>query len=141
VLPVKTPGEIISATIKAITIKLFIPVYIVVNIIFIYFRGLSFLLDIYVAFLLIIITTLAMLSISKVDLPFTTNIAERNTNGNTLITFSVMLVGACLAGIHYLINSFNIPMIIPAIILTPICWFVFKTFRKIGWRKIEAFRV
>lgn len=141
VLPISKPGEIISATAKAIIIKLFLPVYFVVNGVMIYFQGIGFIGHILTGFMLCMITLIGVFSLFKIDLPFTADISAKNASGNMLISFILFPLSAGIAGIHYLFIKFHFNMFIVAIVLAVFCWLVFRMFRQVGWNKIEPFEV
>ena len=138
-MPIEKPGEIVSATLKAIILKLFLPVYFVVNGSLIYFRGFGFIGHILIGFLLCLITLVSILSISKVDLPFTADSSTKNASGNMLLAFILLPLSFGIAGIHLLFIRFNFNVIAVVVALFFVCWFVFRLFRQIGWNKIESF--
>ncbi len=141
ITPIKHPGEIISATIKAIILKLFLPVYCVVNGMMIYYRGIEFIGHIVTGFILCIITLIGVLSLFKVNLPFTADTSVKNARGNMLLAFILFPLSAGIAGIHYLFIKFHFNMFMVALVLSGVCWFAFRLFRQIGWNKVEPFEV
>ena len=142
VAPISTPGEILSASVKTISVKLFLPVYIIINGIFIYYRGFGFLVDIYIGFLLSVMAVVAMLSYTKLHLPFTTGYADRTAGASKLLQAIIpMFIAGIMAFFHFILCFYHIPLVYPAIIVTIACWYVFKYFRHINWNKINYFSV
>jgi ABC-2 type transport system permease protein len=141
VMPIEQPGEIVSATIKVIVLKLFLPVYFVINGMMIYFRGFGFIGHILTGFIVCLIALTTVLSFFKLDLPFSADSSIKNASGGMLLTFFLFPFSAALAGIHYLCIKFHFNMFVVAFVAMIFCWFVFRKFRKIGWGRIENFEV
>jgi ABC-2 type transport system permease protein len=141
VIPVEQPGAIVSASIKAITLKLFVPVYLLCNGIMIYFQGIGFIFQIITGLMISLTGLLFILSLFRIDLPFSADPLNRYVGGNMLLTFILLPLGGVMAGLHYLLIYFHIPMALVSLGTGLLCWFVFRRFRKTRWNKIEAIEV
>jgi ABC-2 type transport system permease protein len=141
VMPISRPGEIVSATIKAISLKLFVPAYLACNAVVLYYRGIEYFPHIVVGFLLTTIIAVGLFSISKFSLPFTSDYVDKNTGNNMATTFILLPIGAAAAGLHFCLIWLNVNILLVAAVLAVAYWFVFKAVRKTNWNRIEAFEV
>jgi hypothetical protein len=141
IVPLTWPGEVVSATLKAISIKLFVPVYLGCNAILIYIYGPSIIIEIIAALLMNYICLCGLLLLFKFDLPFTVDNANRATNANMLVSMVLLPVSAAISGIHYLILYLHINFLLIIPFLGIICWLLFRKIRFIEWKKIEVFEV
>lgn len=141
IIPLDRPGEVVSATLKAISIKLFVPVYLGCNAILIYIYGVPIIIEIIAALLMNYICLCCLLLLFKFDLPFTVDNANKTNNANMLVAMVLLPVSAAISGIHYLFLYFHINFLLVIPFLGIICWFLFRKIRLTGWKKIEVFEV
>lgn len=140
-IPLVKPGEIISAMIKAISIKLFLPVYIISNGFLIYYKGFAFIFQITTALFFNLLFLVCIYTLSKVHLPFSSDNQNKKTDSNMLLSILFLPLGAAMAGIHYIFIYFNVNFILSSAVLLLVCWFAFKKMRNWSWGKIETFEV
>jgi hypothetical protein len=140
-IPINQPGEIVSATIKAISIKLFVPLYLLCNGILLYYKGLGFSFEILSALLINFIFLAGLLFIFKFDLPFTTDSRNKTSDLNMLLAIAMLPVTAVMAGIHYLFVKLHFNFLLVSAVLFILCWYTFRKIRKAGWNKISTFEV
>lgn len=140
-IPLVKPGEIISAMIKAISIKLFLPVYIISNGFLIYYKGFAFIFQITTALFFNLLFLVCIYTLSKVHLPFSSDNQNKKTDSNMLLSILFLPIGAAMAGIHYIFIYFNVNFILSSAVLLLVCWFAFKKMRNWSWGKIETFEV
>ncbi len=141
IIPLDRPGEVVSATLKAISIKLFVPVYLGCNAVLIYIYGAPIVIEIIAALLMNYICLCCLLLLFKFDLPFTVDNANKTNNANMLVSMVLLPVSAAVSGIHYLFLYFHISFLLVIPLLGFICWFLFRKIRLIEWKKIEVFEV
>ncbi|NJK98829.1 MAG: hypothetical protein HC905_31445 [Bacteroidales bacterium] len=110
-LPVNHPGEIVTASLKAFTLKLFLPVYLICTGFIIYALGWLYVFHIATGLFMCLITLLGFLSLYKVDLPFTQDSQIKTTNANFLLSFLILPLAGVLAGIHFLLIKLQVSFI------------------------------
>jgi len=90
-----------SGTLKAFIFKLFLPVYLIISIIFIALFGVRILPDLIVVFLNACTFAVICFMVLKKFIPFSASFDEYNQNSNVAIFIGLMLFVALFAGIHY----------------------------------------
>lgn len=140
-IPINQPGEIVSATIKAISLKLFVPLYLFCNGVLLYYKGIGFSFEILSALLINFIFLTGLLFLFKFDLPFTTDSRNKVGDSNMLLAIAILPVSAVMAGVHYLFVKLNFNFLLVTVVLFVLCCLSFRKIRKAGWNKISVFEV
>lgn len=137
--PFDKPGDLISGSIKALFIKFFVPVYLILLSFSLYVWGLAIIDDFIIG--LINNTCLFLLSarLSPHFLPFSVEPNTRQQSGKFIFTLIQMLIISVLVGLHYLAIWFNqwalYVMVIPVVVGI---YFLLRYFERLPWRRIEV---
>ncbi len=137
--PINTPGEILSGTLKAIFIKLFLPAFMLISLFVIVVWGASGLDDIAFGILNNYLMLLLLAAISKRQLPLSMAPNVRGQAGNLMRGILIfMLIGILGAG-HYLLTQFSYSFILLALIPLQLgaIYFLQRAYKKTSWREIS----
>jgi ABC-2 type transport system permease protein len=135
-IPVQRPGYLISGAFKAIMVQLFVPIFISVNIITLFFWGLPVLIDIVYGFCSILMMTYIMLQMQPPTFPFSdeksTEQSGRNMLRGLLMFFSIGIMG----GIHYLLVYLKINLLFLLPVVLVILFLLSRKYRLTPWSKM-----
>jgi hypothetical protein len=136
-LPFARPGDILKGSLKAMIFKYGLPVFTSLTILVLLVWGPAVLDDIVLAFMSLIISSLAIALIGKSDLPFSRRYGGAAERQRGLSGFLMFLIPATLGLIHY--GMTFIPYAIPVGILTSagIVYIGMKAYGNIGWDAIR----
>ncbi|TYR72983.1 hypothetical protein FZC79_20595 [Rossellomorea vietnamensis] len=128
--PVGQLRSIYTGTIKAVMVRLFLPVYVVISLIFIFLFGIRILEDVVIIFLSSIVYITIGFSMIKGTLPFSRSFeAAQDSEGWKLVPY--FLLNGVFVGIHFLallINYGSFIYLAILLIMAPVLWrFSFKT--------------
>jgi len=137
VAPIERPGEIITGSYKALIIKIFIPVYILCNLVTVYIWGPGYTGQIIEGLFLNILLILVVMLMFKSHLPFSQE--RKTTNKGTSIVSAILMfmVSFGLGGIHYLLVRYNVNLIAVLVITMIGCWVLSNMLRNRSWKMIE----
>lgn len=105
--PMNELKPVFSGTIKAFIFKLYLPVYLILSVLFIVLFGVRILPDLVVVFLNACMYAVICFKILEKSIPFTKSFDEYNQNGNVATTFGLMLFVALFAGLHFVSTLFS----------------------------------
>ena len=136
--PIQFPGNILLGGIKAIIIKLAVPIFIVIGTIMVYKFGLEVIDDIIFAFVNTLLFISAGITVGKFSMPFSKDISDQNKAGKNWSRIIVLLVFVpIIGGIHYLVSKTTYGVIILTPVFLTISLLLFSEYRKITWEKIK----
>ncbi len=137
-LPFARPGDIQKGSLKAMIVKYGLPVFTLLATLVLLIWGPAVIDDIVLAFMSMVITSLALAFIGRSDLPFSRRYggAAESQRGNTV--FIMMVIPAFLGLIHYLMTF--IPYAIPVgiLITAGIVYMGMKAYGNIGWQSVRV---
>lgn len=135
---ITSPGIILSATIKAIFVRLFLPVYSLVIVFVMALWGTGTLLDIVVAALNNYLLLQVIAAIDDHKLPFCTMPSVTRQSGNTARnTLALLLIGVVGAA-HYFLSRYTL-VLVGAIPFQLVAIFLLqRAYRRIGWADISS---
>ncbi|PLR92834.1 hypothetical protein [Bacillus sp. T33-2] len=102
-VPLENLAPLFSGTLKAFIVKLFLPVYVVVSIIFFFIYGLRILPDLILVFLIAIFFTLISTLLIKRTVPFSESFEAIQQSDGWMMLPYIVLIGI-FAGVHYLVT-------------------------------------
>ena len=136
--PIQFPGNVILGGIKAIIIKVAIPIFTVVGILMVYKFGLEVIDDIIFAFVNTLLFISTGIVVGEFSMPFSKDISEQNKAGKSWSRIIVLLVFVpIIGGIHYLVSKTTYGVIILTPIFLTISLLLSSEYRKITWEKIK----
>ena len=136
--PIQFPGNIILGGMKAIIIKVAVPIFTVVGAIMVYKFGLEVIDDIIFAFVNTLLFISAGITIGQFSMPFSKDISEQNKAGKSWSRIIVLLIVVpIIGGIHYFVSKTTYGVIILTPIFLTVSLLIFSEYRKITWEKIK----
>lgn len=124
--PIKDVKNVYSATLKAVIVKFYLPIFLFISICFIYIFSLNVIPDLLVAFITAILQLLiAYKLMNNEEYPFTKPFEKAQQGSNTAIMFLFMFLAAIFVGIHFIVTLFPYGVFIylaVLVIITPITW-------------------
>ncbi|MEH7014594.1 hypothetical protein V7087_27925 [Neobacillus niacini] len=136
--PIKHLKPMFSGTIKSFIFNLYLPVYLLLSVVFISLFGARILPDLVVVFLNACTYAVICFMILKKSIPFSESIDQYNQNSNGAIIFGLMLFVALFAGLHFVTTLFSYGIylyIVFAILCLATIW---KLAFNITWDKIHG---
>ncbi|WP_188456423.1 hypothetical protein [Virgibacillus oceani] len=132
VAPIHNPSTMYEATLKAFIVKLYLPVYILLSVIFVSIFSVRILPDLVIVLVTVILFTLISYKLlNNDDFAFTKPIESMQMQGgNTAVLFILMALVGVFAAIHYFMSKMEYGVYIYLVVLsiaTIIAWkFVWK---------------
>jgi ABC-2 type transport system permease protein len=135
-MPIAKPGHLISGSIKALFIKFFSPVYLILFSCCLYIWGWKISDDFLFGLLNNGICFLLFAYFSDHYLPFSRQPNTQQQTGKIINAIIQMLLVAVFVGIHYLIISRPLLLYVLMPALAAGCWLLTRTIKLIPWQKI-----
>ncbi len=137
--PLKTPGEILSGTLKAICIRLFVPGFIIISTFVLLIWGMHVVGDVLIALFNNFIMLLILAMVNKRQLPLSIAPDVRSQSGNLMRSILTFLLIGTLGLSHYLVtlltdNSIIVAGLIPLQILA--LYFAMRAYKRTSWSRI-----
>jgi len=127
ITPNKNPSRFYSATLKAFLVKLYLPIFLALSVIYLAIFSVGILPDLIAVLLTAILHTLISYKVMNNGVyPFSEPLETAKQGGSSMKTFLIMFFVAIFAGVHFMVKLF--PMGIYAYL---ILLFVFTL---VGWR-------
>ncbi len=136
-VPLDRPGEILSGMVKAIFVKLFLPIYTVISIFITFVWGLSVLDDILFGLVNNFLILLIVASIGKRILPMTMAPSAKNQTGNLVRGILMMFCMAIPGGLHYLLSNWPLVLIGVMPIQLGAIYFILRSYKATKWSSIQ----
>ncbi|RIW28255.1 hypothetical protein D3H55_22085 [Bacillus salacetis] len=134
--PVQELRNLYTGTIKALIVRLFLPIYILLSIIFIFLFGIRIVEDIFIILLSGILYTIIGFVLIKGTLPFSHSFeAVQESDGWKIIPF-LLLIGLFL-GVHFLFTLFNYGTYIYLVLLSMAVLISWKYSFKTTWEDLK----
>jgi ABC-2 type transport system permease protein len=134
--PLKTPADILSGTIKALFIRLFLPGYIVISIIILMIWGLPAADDIAFGLCNNILMFLIIVLINKRSLPLSMAHNTRNQTGSFVRGIVVLLLVGLLGLAHYILGKYRLLLMLAIPAQVMLIYVLYGVYRKTSWRQI-----
>lgn len=136
--PIDKPGEILSGMLKAIFIKLFVPVYLGVSALIIFIWGPSVIDDLLLGFVNCFIILLCMALIGTKYLPLSMSPSVRGQSGNFVRAFLSMLLMAIPGLLHWALTNVPYSVLICLPIQIMIAFFLLRWYQATAWYAITS---
>jgi hypothetical protein len=136
--PHNKPGKIISGMFKAIIIKYFMPFYLIITAISLYFWGTKVINDLLFAFFNILIYALIMAVFTVKHLPFSQPVSTSKQSGKVIVNLMLMSVIGILGFSHYALSRWEWVITSLLVLSAGACAVIFYFFRKRDWKAMEA---
>jgi hypothetical protein len=138
--PLKTPGEVLLGTLKAICVRLFFPGYIIISAFVLWIWGIKVFDDVVIALLNNFIMLMILAMINKRHLPLSMAPDVRSQSGNLIRSILTFLLIATLGASHYLVTLFIgtsifLAAIIPLQVL--VLYLTVRAYKRTSWSRIS----
>ncbi|MBC8062922.1 MAG: ABC transporter permease [Clostridiaceae bacterium] len=135
VLPIKSPTPIYKGAYKGMFVKIILPIYLVVALIFLVFCGPKIIFDLILIFLNLIATTLIVLKLVAKELPFSRDFTFKQENNIGVVFGSVaMVMGVTL--MHIVVKFIPLGVFANIIVSALFILLIWKTSFKLTWQKL-----
>jgi ABC-2 type transport system permease protein len=135
VSPLNQLKSVFSGTIKAFIFKLYLPVYLILSILFLALFGIKILPDLVVVFINACLYAVICFMILKKSIPFSESF-DQLQNSNSAIVFGLMLFVALFAGLHYVSTLYSFGIYLYLGIVAIILGIIWRVAFNITWEKI-----
>ncbi|WP_404427414.1 hypothetical protein LG296_02735 [Ureibacillus chungkukjangi] len=134
--PLERLAPMFSGTIKAFIVNLYLPIYLLLSIIFIFLFGVRILPDLILVFLHACSFAVICFMLLKKYIPFSQSFDEYNQNSNAFILIGLTLIVLLLTGLHYISTWFTFGTYYYIGILLIVLMILWKLAFNITWEKI-----
>ena len=134
--PLKQPGSLISGALKAMLVKFFVPIFIMLFAFSFYIWGYVVIDDFLLAFFNNIVIFLLISHIGKSYLPFSMQPNVKQQTGKFIQVILQIVIIGLLVGLHYLALKLTwlVAVLIPVSVIG--CYLLLKTIQEYSWNKI-----
>ncbi|PZR27925.1 MAG: hypothetical protein DI535_08255 [Citrobacter freundii] len=136
--PVKYPGEVILGGVKAIVMKFFIPIVVLVAIPGIIVGGLQAVPNILLALFNQLLISALIVYINFRSLPFSRKQSVNVKTGSFIRSLGVTFLSVMIGILHYVIYEFTVVVWIGMALSAIATWLIAGSIRKTGWGMIRA---
>jgi len=134
--PLESPGEILSGTVKAIFVKLFIPAYLVISMVILYIWKVGAVADLVFGIPNNFLMLTLLASLSRRHLPLSMAPSLRGQAGNFVRTVLTLIATGLLGLVHYALSLKPVLMLIAFPLEIGLIYFVLKSYKKTTWKNI-----
>jgi hypothetical protein len=134
--PVASPGQIVLGTVKAVLLKFYFPVAVIISTIALAFIGLQILPNLVLALTNVVLIIVLMMYGKSHYLPFSTSQSNEAKTGNFLKGIFIFIVSGVVAFGHFLISSMTVVVLIASILSMACTWYILGSVRQMTWQKI-----
>jgi ABC-2 type transport system permease protein len=134
--PIDKPGEILSGMVKAIFIKLFLPIYILISVFIVFVWGTPVLDDIVFGLFNNILILLIMATIGKRILPLTIEPSVKQQTGNLVRGIFMMLCMAIPGGLHYVLGKWPLILLSFIPVQVGVIYLILRSYKATPWSNI-----
>ncbi|MFT3824488.1 MAG: hypothetical protein QM731_11230 [Chitinophagaceae bacterium] len=137
--PVQRPGEIVTGMLKAVFVKYFIPIYLVLFAFALYIWGIPVIDDFVFGFFNNLLCFFIMGSLSPKRLPFSCQPNVKEQSGRFITMIMQMILISTLVGLHFLIIKLNWWWVIYclAVLFVVFSVLVIRNIQRTAWSKIQ----
>ncbi|WP_175639227.1 hypothetical protein [Metabacillus schmidteae] len=135
VAPLKQLKPLLSGTIKAFLFKLYLPVYLLLCVLFIALFGVRILPDLLLVFSSACLYAVICFAIIEKTLPFSESF-EANQTSNGALMFGLMLLAGVFAGLHFLSTLFSFGIYLYLVISIVSLWLMWRKAFNITWEQV-----
>jgi ABC-2 type transport system permease protein len=134
--PIKDLYPIFSGTMKAFIVKLYLPIYIALSIIFIGIFGIRIWVDLLVVFFQACLYAVICFLLTRRSLPFSESFDEQHSETSKSIL--LLLILPVFVGLHYLSTLISYGVYAYLLLLVVVIYFVWRSAFKVTWAKIQG---
>ena len=136
--PIESPGEILSGVLKAIFLKLFVPVYLIFSVFILFVWGIVALDDIVLGFINNFIILLVIAMVGNRYLPLTMESSAKAQSGNFMRGIMMIIAMAIPGLLHYLLTSYPLYLMASIPLQFTVGYFLLKSYKGTTWSRIKT---
>lgn len=133
--PIRDLHPIFSGTMKAFLFKLYLPVYLLLSIVFIYLFGIRILPDVILVFIHACIYAVVCFLLLKKSIPFSQSF-DAYSQGNSGILFGLIFIVALFAGLHYVSTLIPFGIYVYLLIAAAVLYLLWKKAFHLTWEQV-----
>jgi ABC-2 type transport system permease protein len=138
VAPVEYPGEVISGAVKAIVLKFYVPIILLITIPALVIGGWYAVPNLLLGVFNQVLIAALLVYINFRSLPFSRK-QNANMNGGSFIrNMGVMVISVFIAIFHYIVYEMFVVVCIFAVLSLIAAWLIAGSIKKTSWAKIKA---
>jgi ABC-2 type transport system permease protein len=135
--PIDRPGEILSGMVKAIFVRLFVPIYAALSAFVLFVWGPNVLGDIVFGLFNNFLILLIIAAIGKRILPLTMAPNAKNQSGNILRGLLMMLSITIPGGLHYLLSQWSMVLVGTIPVQLGVIYLILRSYKATKWSSIQ----
>jgi ABC-2 type transport system permease protein len=135
--PVAYPGDVILGAVKAIVLKFYIPIVVLLTIPGVIIGGPAILPNVLLGLFNQLLISTLLVYINYRHLPFSRKQNNNNSGGSFVRNLGVMLISGVIAVMHYMIFKMTVVVWICAALSIIATWLMTGSIRKTAWEKIR----
>jgi len=135
-IPLEKPGEILSGTLKAIFVQLFLPAYVVLSIFILFVWKAATVDDLFFGLLNNIIMLYMLAMISERRLPFSSEPNMRAQAGNFARSILVFMAVGVLGVLHYLLAMKPLLVVVAMPVQLVVIYFLHRAYKRTEWSSL-----
>lgn len=136
--PLPKPGALINGLAKAIIVKFFLPVYIILSVVNFWVWGAQVWDDVLFGLFCNLMCYFSFVNISEHYLPFSRQPNVRQQSGRFAKTLLQMLLVAMLVGLHYLLVDHSVWLLVGVPVLALATYFLIRRIQELNWSAIKT---
>jgi hypothetical protein len=137
VAPIDKPGEILSGSIKAIMVRLFIPVYMVICAVVMAIWGVSAIDDLIFGFFNNLLMVLLLIIVNPYRLPFSIAPHVKSQTGSFARSLLTLLLVGGIGLMHYFLSQWPIVIWTCIPLQLVVIYLLLRSYRSISWSQIQ----
>jgi hypothetical protein len=136
--PIQGPGKLMRAALKMLIVKYFLLIYAVVSVIALYFRGPSFIPNLILGFVNVLLISILWAFLYLKSLPFSNEWRVEQSSGRFMQSFLLMILVGGLGFLHFAISGYTMVVwiLIPLIIIAD--WLLLESFGSRRWEQLAG---
>lgn len=135
--PINELKSIFSGTMKAFLVKLYLPVYLILSLVFIYLFGIQIFPDVILVFVNACLYAVVCFLLLKKSIPFSESF-DTYSQGNGGILLGLILFVGVFAGLHYLSTLFTFGVYVYLLLSAATLFFLWKKAFHLTWRNVSG---
>jgi hypothetical protein len=135
--PINELKSIFSGTMKAFLVKLYLPVYLILSLVFIYLFGIRILPDVILVFVNACLYAVVCFLLLKKSIPFSESF-DTYSQGNGGILLGLMAFVGVFAGLHYLSTLFTFGVYVYLLLSVVALYFLWRHAFQLSWENVKG---
>lgn len=136
--PLQRPGEVIAGAVKAVIVKFYLPIVVVLTVAGLFIVGPSVLPNVALGLFNQVLIAALLVYIGQKYFPFSVHQSNQEKTGSFLRGFSLLMISGFIGLGHFFLYGSTPAVMICAVLSAVASWLLFDTLKKTGWEKIVS---